>query len=106
MSISKSDISKKISGNIDMTKLEASSFLDKFLLLLKKQVMLNDVKISGFGTFRIRLSPKRIGRNPKTKESYIIQPMRKVTLKVSNKLKKILNWNEEINFVNFCNTLS
>ena len=34
---------------------------------------------------------KRIGRNPKTKESYIIMPRKKLNFRGSNILKKFLN---------------
>ncbi|MBC8476354.1 MAG: HU family DNA-binding protein, partial [Gammaproteobacteria bacterium] len=36
-------------------------------------------------------SPKRIGRNPKTKEEYEIRARKKLSFKASNKIKSLLN---------------
>ena len=46
---------------------------------------------AGFGTFYSHKTPKRIGRNPKTKDSYIIQPRIKINFKPSNKVRGTLN---------------
>jgi nucleoid DNA-binding protein len=39
----------------------------------------------------MHISPKRIGRNPKTKEEYIIEKRSKLALKVSQNIKDLLN---------------
>lgn len=62
-----------------------------FLELISKNLNKKNVKISGFGVFSEHISPKRIGRNPKTKESYIIKSMRKPVFRASKKVKDILN---------------
>ena len=36
-------------------------------------------------------SPKRLGRNPKTKESFIIPPRKKINFRASKKVKEDLN---------------
>ena len=33
----------------------------------------SNVKLSNFGTFSYKLTPERIGRNPKTKKEFIIK---------------------------------
>ena len=55
---------------------------------------LNDngiVKIHNFGTFKVRKKNSRIGRNPKTKEEYIINDRSVVTFKASKILLKQIN---------------
>ena len=49
------------------------------------------IKLSGFGTFSFKKTPKRTGRNPKTKDSYIIPSLNKLNFKSSNKVKKQIN---------------
>ena len=36
-------------------------------------------------------SPKRVGRNPKTKEEFVIEKRSKLALKVSQNIKDLLN---------------
>ena len=87
----KSSISRNISNEIGITLKDSKLLLDKFLLILKKESKLKKVKLSAFGTFSMRTTPKRIGRNPKTLESYIIKPTKKLIFKASVKTKEILN---------------
>ena len=66
-------------------------FLESFLLLIKHKSKLRSVKISSFGSFSSKKTPKRLGRNPKTKDSYIIPELNKFNFKPSNKIKENLN---------------
>ena len=70
---------------------DATSVLESFLLLIKNKSKLRVVKLSGFGSFRFKKTPKRLGRNPKTKDSYIIPELNKLNFKASNKIKEKLN---------------
>lgn len=87
----KAKISKIISNELEIPHKISLKFLDSFLNSLKLHSLNKIVKLSGFGTFMIHKSPQRIGRNPKTKESYIINPRNKIIYKPSQKIKEILN---------------
>ncbi len=87
----KAKISKIISNELEIPHKISLKFLDSFLDSLKSHSLNKIVKLSGFGTFMIHKSPQRIGRNPKTKESYIIKPRNKIIYKPSQKIKEILN---------------
>jgi integration host factor subunit alpha len=50
-----------------------------------------EVKISGFGTFKVRQTKDRRGRNPKTGEMKVIKAKRTVQFKASKKLTVRLN---------------
>ena len=91
MPISKRDIARSISEKSSSNKIQSSKILECFLDIIKKNSKHKHVKISGFGTFYYKKTPKRVGRNPKTKESYIIAPMKKLYLSTSNGVKKQLN---------------
>ena len=91
MSVSKNKIAKEISKTVDLTLNDSLSLLNSFTAIIKKESTIKKVKISRFGTFYFKETLKRIGRNPKTKESYIIKPRKKLNFRASNILKKILN---------------
>ena len=91
MSLGKKDISKNISTKAHFSLNESENFLNSFLKLLKDEGRNNIIKISNFGTFEKKITPQRIGRNPKTKEEFIINKRSKLTFKSSNNVKSFLN---------------
>ena len=92
MAISKKEIIKNLSKTLFFSLKDSSMVLESFLEIIKNESRTKNVKISGFGTFSLQNSPQRYGRNPKTKESYIIKSRNRFILKASNKLKGKLNW--------------
>ena len=70
---------------------EASDILESFLLLIKGEAKIKSVKLSSFGSFSFKKTPKRLGRNPKTKDLYIIPVLNKLNFKPSNKIKENIN---------------
>tara|TARA_B100001559_G_C16494898_1_gene620240 strand:- start:40 stop:315 length:276 start_codon:yes stop_codon:yes gene_type:complete len=91
VSLGKKDISKNISTKAHFSLNESENFLNSFLKLLKDKGRKNIIKISKFGTFEKKITPQRIGRNPKTKEEFIINKRSKFTFKSSNNVKSFLN---------------
>jgi nucleoid DNA-binding protein len=91
MNLSKSDLVKNISKKSLVSAGESKIILESFLSLIKSSSKLRSVKLSSFGTFRFKKTPKRLGRNPKTKDSYIIPELTKLNFKPSNKIKENLN---------------
>ena len=91
MNLSKINITKYIAKKSLISEREGSKILEFFLHLVKSRAKSRPVKISGFGSFSLKKTPKRIGRNPKTKESYIIHSVQKIKFTPSCKLKKQIN---------------
>ncbi len=91
MSLTKKDIIKLISKIPNTNLSDAESFLNEFIYIIKDKSKNNIIKIKNFGTFKYRQTPKRLGRNPKTKESYIIHPRDKLHLTISKEVKRTLN---------------
>ena len=91
MSLSKTNIVKNITNNSKVSVGEAVNILESFLSLLKNKSKLRSVKLSNFGSFSFKKTPKRLGRNPKTNDSYIIPELNKLNFKASNKIKKKIN---------------
>ena len=91
MNFSKNDIAKNVSRKSLVSARESKIILESFLSLIKNASKLRPVKLSSFGTFSFKKTPKRLGRNPKTKDSYIIPELNKLNFKPSNKIKENLN---------------
>jgi integration host factor subunit alpha len=91
MNFSKTNIIKNITKKSLVSAGEASKILESFLLLIKDNAKLKSVKLSRFGTFNFKKTPKRLGRNPKTQDSYIIPELNKLNFKPSNNIKEKLN---------------
>ncbi len=91
MNFSKNNIINNITKKSRISALEGSKILESFILLIKSKAKSNTVKVSGFGSFSFKKTPNRLGRNPKTKESYIIPQLNKLNFKPSNKIKRDIN---------------
>ena len=91
MSLGKKDIAKNISSKVQISEKVSKKFLESFLIQVKKNSKKHSVKISNFGTFMYHYSPKRLGRNPITKEEYVINPRQKLSFKPSGKIKNLIN---------------
>ena len=91
MSISKKKISENLSSKIEITLNLSSNIIDVFIGLIKTNSKEKVIKISQFGSFYYKKSPERTGRNPKTKEPFVITKRKKLSFISSNKVKNILN---------------
>ena len=91
MSLAKNNIINYLKKNSSLTVGEASSLFESFLYVIKSKSKSKSVKLSGFGTFSFKKTPKRAGRNPKTKDSYIIPELYKLNFKPSSKVKEQIN---------------
>ena len=91
MSLKKVDIAKRISNKISVSDALAKNIVDYFIDTIKTHSDVYDVKVTNFGTFSNKVTPQRIGRNPKTGEEHIISERLKLNFTVSNKVKEQLN---------------
>ena len=91
MSLGKRDIVKVISSKAQISLKHSSFILNKLIDVISEQSFKRPVKISNFGTFYLHRSPKRIGRNPKTLQEFIIKEREKISFNSSKKTKNFLN---------------
>ena len=91
MNVNKNIIIKKIIKKSSVSNEDASLLMESFLLFIKTQSKSSFVKLTGFGTFSFKKTPKRLGRNPKTQNSYIIPSLNKLNFKTSTKIKEKIN---------------
>lgn len=87
----KADIIRSVELQLGISYEDARIQVERILTILKDNLAGGDpVSISGFGQWKLRNKPPRIGRNPKTKEEYDVSARRVVTFYPSNV------WREEI----------
>ena len=70
------------------SKKEAQTAVETILASIKSSLKKKeDVTISGFGTFKVKETKARTGRNPKTGETIKIPAKKKVAFRASKELK-------------------
>ena len=90
--ISKNDVLKKIYSNLGIPIIFSGKILDLILQIIIDGLNKNNkVKISGFGTFKLRKKKSRIGRNPMSGKEYEIKSRKVVTFHPSTEVKKEIN---------------
>ncbi|QCI24231.1 integration host factor subunit alpha [Buchnera aphidicola (Muscaphis stroyani)] len=88
MVLTKSEISDHLFEKLNLTKRDSKEFVEFFFEEVRKSLENGeDVKLSGFGNFRLKNKKERPGRNPKTGKKVSISSRRVVTFKAGQKLK-------------------
>ncbi|MDR0449407.1 MAG: integration host factor subunit alpha [Rickettsiales bacterium] len=88
-SITRSDFAEIIHRLVGLSKAEGYVMTDLiFSEIAGSLVRGEEVKISGFGTFKILNKRERMGRNPKTGAPAVISARRTISFHPSAKLKK------------------
>jgi len=73
------------------TKKEAQDIVETILDTIKGSLKKKEeVKIAGFGTFKVKSTKARTGRNPKTGETIQIPAKQKVAFRASKELKSLV----------------
>jgi len=92
INLTRKDLTNSIYMQIGYSKHVSESLIDEFfsliLLNLKEEKI---VKLSNFGTFKLRVKNPRIGRNPKTREKKEISKRNVVLFKPSKEFKILIN---------------
>ncbi len=94
VNLTKKEIINSIYMQIGFSKIVIENlFEDLFSILLNELIIHKKVKISNFGTFKLKIKKSRIGRNPKTLEKKIISERNIISFKPSKELKYYINNN-------------
>tara|TARA_A100001011_G_scaffold339322_1_gene370694 strand:- start:1156 stop:1452 length:297 start_codon:yes stop_codon:yes gene_type:complete len=94
INLTKKDIINSIYMQIGFSKKISENLLDDiFKLILDNIIKHHKVKIAKFGTFTLKNKKKRIGRNPKTKETKVISQRNVILFKASKEFKDYINRN-------------
>ncbi len=91
LTLTKAELVSALVARKLLGRLEAKSFVDYFFESIKITLKSGEeVKLSGFGNFKLRDKKARPGRNPKTGQQAIIQARRVVVFHVGEKLKALI----------------
>lgn len=91
MALTKKEFIDLIAEKTSLSQVESSQFMKNMIEIIAKELKKGEhVKIHGFGTFTAKDKKSRIGRNPKTKEEYVISARKSISFKVSNSLRSIV----------------
>ena len=87
--VTKLDLVNHLNKKLGLNKVESKELVEAFFNEIKKSLIDNEeVKISGFGNFKILNKKERPGRNPKTGKPALISARRVVTFRAGQKLRK------------------
>ena len=92
INLTKKDLVNLVYMQLGFSKQISENLIDDFLAtILQNIISEKKLKLSKFGTFKIRQKKSRIGRNSKTKESKIISSRDVVLFKASKEFKELVN---------------
>lgn len=90
--ITRADLANSIYQELGLSHAESGEIVDAVIEEVVLGLLAGEqVKLSSFGTFKVRNKKQRIGRNPKTKQEVPISARRVVTFHSSNILTKRIN---------------
>jgi len=81
------DLNKKTGFSLNFSK----KILDDLLSILLKNLKSGNLSLKNIGTFKVIKKKERKGRNPKTKEEFIIFARKSIIFKPSKKIIDSLN---------------
>jgi integration host factor subunit alpha len=90
--ITRADLASSVYRDIGLSLSESTQMVDAVLEEIAKALADgNSVKLSSFGTFKLRRKKERVGRNPKTGVEVAITPRTVLSFSASNILKSKAN---------------
>ena len=89
--ITKIEITKILSQKTGLSSLYSKKILNDLIQIIIKQIKDNNLILKNIGTFNIISKNERVGRNPKTKEEFLIKKRKSISFIPSKYLNKIIN---------------
>ncbi len=89
----KNDIIKNLSKKTGFSILLSNKLIDDFLNVSIESIKINGLNLRNIGTFKLIDKKERLGRNPKTKEEFIISARKSISFTPSKKILVVLNKN-------------
>ena len=82
----------KLAKKCNMTVAETTAGVDAFVNVMTDRLKDNDqLNISGFGVFEVKMRNERLSVNPKTGQRFLVPPKIVTSFRPSNKLKDKFN---------------
>ena len=88
MALTKAEVAEHLYEKVGLNKRDAKEMVEIFFEEIRETLENGEqVKLSGFGNFDLRVKSERPGRNPKTGEDIPISARKVVTFRPGQKLK-------------------
>jgi integration host factor subunit alpha len=84
--LTKIDIIKNLSKKTGFSILFSKKLINDFLDIIINQIKANELNLKNIGSFKLVKKKERLGRNPKTKEEFIISARKTLRYVASKKL--------------------
>ena len=81
------ELSKKTGYSLELSKI----LINNLLIVLISSIKKNKLNLKNIGTFRLINKSERIGRNPITKENFVITSRKSISFISSKKLLSVVN---------------
>jgi integration host factor subunit alpha len=92
--ISKKVIINNLSNKTGFSNNFSKKLINDFILVLITHIKKKKLNLKNVGTFKLIEKKERLGRNPKTKEQFIICSRKSVSFTASKNLLLVLNQNK------------
>ena len=89
--ITKIDIAKELSIKTGYSLELSKILINNLLIVLISSIKKNKLNLKNIGTFRLINKSERIGRNPITKENFVITSRKSISFISSKKLLSVVN---------------
>ena len=89
--LKKIDFSKNVSNKTGFPVSITKKIVDDLIIIIAEMIKNNELVLKNIGTFKLSNKKERIGRNPKTKEEFIVSKRKSIRFVVSKNLSKIIN---------------
>ena len=84
--LTKIDIIKNLSKKTGFSTLLSKKLINDFLDVIIHQIKVKELNLKNIGSFKLIKKKERLGRNPKTKEEFIISARKSLRYVASKKL--------------------
>jgi len=92
--ITKIDIAKELSKKTGYSLELSKILINSLLIVLISSIKKNKLNLKNIGTFKLINKSERIGRNPITKENFVITSRKSISFISSKKLLSVVNLNK------------
>ena len=89
--LTKIDIAKKLSKKTGYSLELSKILINNLLIVLISSIKKNKLNLKNIGTFKLINKSERIGRNPITKEIFVITSRKSISFIASKKLLSVVN---------------
>ena len=89
--LKKIDIAEHLSISTGFSLRLSKKLIDDLIILLVKNIKSGKLNIKNLGSFKLVFKKKRVGRNPKTKEEYVISARNVVSFSPSRSVYSEIN---------------